>query len=393
MLKFRVASLVLAGAVLAWPLAGHAQKTGEVKIGVNESLSGNFAAIGAPTISALRLAIKEINDKGGFKVADTTYTLKLVEYDNKSNTAGAVAGMTSLIEDSGVKFVFGPTVSPLASQSAEISVPAKVIHLSGATSWQANGDLSDPKKPLLFGTQMVFTRISEIDAAAFKLLGAKKVALLGQDDDVLKAVAPGIAKSLAAQGIPSVTVPFPIGTADFSPYITRIKNEGADGIYFTFPQARAIEALRYVVDFKAAQNGFGGRNLDPDIALKNATGGPIPTPFFTTGNTPSMQYPPNEKVRAYAQRLIAFAPNVAGPNVTLSFFNYDFVPMLVEAMVQAGSVTDTTKIGEKLTGLTYDGVMGKICFGKDIRTAGLDGGLVIVRDGKVTSEEFPSSCK
>ena len=393
MLKYSLTSLALAGAVLAWPLAGHAQKSGEVKIGINESLSGNFAAIGAPTTSAIRMAAKEINDKGGFKIGDTTYTLKIIEYDNKSNTAGAVAGMNSLIEDNGVKFVFGPTVSPLASQSEEISVPAKVIHLSGATSWQANGDLSNPNKPLLFGTQMNFNRISDIDAAAFKLLGAKKVALLGQDDDVLKAVVPGITKSLTAAGIASVVVPFPIGTADFSPYITRIKSENADGIYFTFPQARAIEALRYVVDFKAAQNGFGGRNLDPDIALKNAIGGPIPTPFFTTGNTPSFQYPPNEKVKAYAERLLAFAPNVAGPNVTLSFFNYDFVAMLVEAMKQAGSVTDTTKIGATLTGLTYDGVIGRICFGKDIRTAGLDGGLVIVRDGKVKSEEFPSSCK
>ena len=62
-------------------------------------------------------------------------------------------------------------------------------------------------------------------------------------------------------------------------------------------------------------------------------------------------------------------------------------------MKKAGSVTDTDRIGAELAALTYDGVIGKTCFGKSLRTASLDGGMLVVRDGKLDSRVIPSPCK
>ena len=65
---------------------------------------------------------------------------------------------------------------------------------------------------------------------------------------------------------------------------------------------------------------------------------------------------------------------------------------VAEAMKQAGTVEDTAKIAAALGNMTYDGVAGRVCFGKDMRTAMYDSGLVIVKDGKASSSSIPSSC-
>src|SRR4051812_41415670 len=105
-----------AASALAVPAAQAQGKTGVVRIGINDSLSGALVAFGTPPVAALRLAIKDINEKG-FVVGDTTYRFQAVEVDNRSEGAAAVAGMTRLVEDEKVRFVFGPTVSALANQA------------------------------------------------------------------------------------------------------------------------------------------------------------------------------------------------------------------------------------------------------------------------------------
>jgi branched-chain amino acid transport system substrate-binding protein len=98
-------------------------------------------------------------------------------------------------------------------------------------------------------------------------------------------------------------------------------------------------------------------------------------------------------VKAFRDRLVAFDKNVNGPVATFAFFTYDFVYMLVEAMKKAGTVDDTAKVGKALADLTYNGVIGKICFGKEMRTAISDGGVIFIKDGKVDSRTLPSTCK
>lgn len=368
-------------------------KTGTVKIGLNESLSGAFQPVGVPPAAAVRMAVKEINDKGGFTVAGVNYKLTITESDNQSTPASALAGITKLVEDEKVKFMFGPTQSALAIQTAEVTVPADVIHFSAASLWQSRGLLSDPSRPLLFGTQNSVAYINQFDIAGIKELGAKKVVMITQDDDTSKSIFPRLIPDMKEAGIDLVIILFPTNTADLTPYVIRAKNEKPDLIYYFFPQARTGEVLRTAIDLNAAPM-FGGRAISPKAAMSDAIGKPISIPFFTTFASPSFDYPPNAKVQDFRDRLVAFDKNVAGPVASFAFFSYDFVYMLVEAMKKAGTVDDTAKIGKALDQLTYDGVIGKICFGKDnMRTAVNDGGLIFVKDGKVDSRTIPSPCK
>jgi len=386
-IRYTFASTLLAGSLMAMPAWADT-----VRIGLNESLSGSFQAVGLPPSAAIRMAVKEINDAGGFTVAGKSYTLELIEVDNQSQPASAMAGMSKLVEDEGVKFVFGPTQSALAIQTAEVTQPAEVIHFSAATLWQSTGLLSDTSKPLLFGTQQPSAEIVRFEVEALKTIGAKKVVLLTQDDETSKSIFPTLLPSLEKEGIAVETVLFPADTGDLASYVTRAKSTSPDTIFFFWPQARVNEVLRPVVDLKAAEN-FGGRQLSPAAALGGATGSALPITFFSSYSSPNFEYPPNEKIEAYRERLLAFEPAVSGAFGSFSFWGYDFVPMLVEAMKQAGTVEDTKAIAEVLKTMSYEGVVGTICFGKEMRTARSDGGLVYVKDGEVDSRVFPNTCE
>ena len=380
-------------AVATQPVFAQTGRTGVIKIGINESLSGSFVAAGQPPAAAAKMAAKEINDRGGIVVGGVTYKFEVIEVDNQSQTASAVAGMTRLVDDEKIKFVFGPTVSTFATQTSALTVPAKVMQFSAATSWQASGYLSDASKPLLFGVQLPASRVTEIDASAFKLLGATKVTYLSQDDDVTKATWPSFHVPMKAANIGVSLTVFPVGTNDYSSYVSRAKGEGVEGIYLGWPQSLVREVLRTVVDLNAGPKAFGGRALDPNAALKTAIGKPVPVPFFSTGLTPSFDYPPNAKVKAFTERIKAFAPNLPNALINGVFYTYDVFYMLAEAMKQAGTVEDTAKLAALMGNMTYDGVAGKVCFGKEIRTVMYDGGLLLIKDGKVESRSIPSTCK
>lgn len=387
--------LSVAAVAMALPISGAmAQgKTGTVKIGINEQLSGAFVSVGVPPAAGVKLAVKEINDKGGFAVGGTTYRFQVIEVDNQSQTAPAVAGMTKLVEDDKVTVVFGPTIGSLAAQAQEVSVGAKVIHFSAATPWQTQGWLSGAAKPLLFGTQNAISLTSIMDLKGLTQLGVKKVAFMSLDDEVTKGNLPGFLAAAKAAGVTVVTVLAPPKTADWSSFVTRAKGENVDGIYFLYPAASAPDVIRSVLDLKVPLKAFGGRAIEPTVAIKAGAGKALPFVFFSTLPTPSFEYPANSRTKAFAERIKAFDPNVAGPNAGFAFWTYDYVYMLVEAMKKAGTVGDNLKIAQALSSMTYNGVAGKICFGKEIRTASLDGGQVFVRDGKIEAKAIPSSCK
>ncbi len=393
----RILLKAIAVAALALPMASATAqgRTGVVKIGINEMLSGMFVTVGVPASAGVRLAVKEINDKGGVSVGGTTYKFEITEADNKSSTADAVAAMNKLVNDDKIKFVFGPTVGALASQSQEVVIPAKVINFSAATTWQSGGMLAPSSKAtLLMGTQMAVSAISTIDIGAMKEYGVKKVAFISPDDETTKANMVPFETAAKAAGIEAIFILHPPKTTDYSSFVTRAGGEKVDGIYFLYPQANAPDILRAIVELKIPIKVFGGRALDPQFAVKTAIGRPLPFPFYSTLNTPSIDYPGNAQVKAFAERLRAFDPKVVGSTANFVFFSYDFMHMLAEAMKIAGTVEDTERIGKVLTSMTYSGVAGKICYNNPaMRTASLDGGLIYVRDGKIEGKTFPSSCK
>jgi ABC-type branched-subunit amino acid transport system substrate-binding protein len=219
-----------------------------------------------------------------------------------------------------------------------------------------------------------------------------KFGILSQDDDTSKGNVPSVVAALEAEGHEVVDIRFPPDTTDFTSFLTRMKSEGVDVIFYFYPQARAAEVIALGVQLDAAPGGYATRNVDPAVAVSGAVGGPLPVPFFSAQGTPSFAYPPNEQVQEFADNLKAFDPNMPLTGANSAFYTYDFVYMLTKAMQDAGTVDDPAAVAEALRALTYEGVAGKVCWADDQQNAVYDTGLVFVRDGEVDSTIRESDC-
>jgi len=67
--------------------SGAAAEDNTVKIGVNAALTGSFVSAGNTIHNAVKLAVKQINDAGGFVVNGKTYKLEPYYRDDRTDAS------------------------------------------------------------------------------------------------------------------------------------------------------------------------------------------------------------------------------------------------------------------------------------------------------------------
>lgn len=105
-----------------------------ITLGAAVSLTGKYALNGANTKNGYDLAVRQINDKGGIKVGETSYTLEVRYYDDESTPARGTALVERLIQQDGVKYILGPYSSGLTKAILPIIERYKVpmVEANGA---------------------------------------------------------------------------------------------------------------------------------------------------------------------------------------------------------------------------------------------------------------------
>ena len=110
--------LVLAAAQLASPFVISARAADAVKIGLDNPLTGTYAALGKNELIGCQLALEQINAKGGILGRQ----VELLVEDSTSGDAGtAVQKARKLIERDKVNFLLGNVNSALALAMAQVS--------------------------------------------------------------------------------------------------------------------------------------------------------------------------------------------------------------------------------------------------------------------------------
>jgi branched-chain amino acid transport system substrate-binding protein len=107
---------------------------GTITLGAAVSITGKYSTNGMNTRDGYDLAVKAINDKGGVKVGDKTYKLKVVYYDDESTPARSAQLVERLIKQDGVQLVLGPYGSGLTKAVAPVTEKFKVpmVEANGA---------------------------------------------------------------------------------------------------------------------------------------------------------------------------------------------------------------------------------------------------------------------
>lgn len=236
----------LAGvAQVASPFVITARASDVVKIGLDNPLTGPYAALGKNELIGARYAIEQINAKGGILGRKA----ELLVEDSTSGDAGtAVQKARKLIDRDKVDFLVGNINSALAQAIANVSYEKKVFHVvpGGHTDSVTGSNCHWDVFRICNTTQM---EASAVAGTLIKTAG-KKWYYLTPDYAFGHTLQAGLEKAAAKLGGTKLGGDLtPLGTTDFSSYLIKAQAAKPDVIIFLQAGDDAVNALKQAVQF------------------------------------------------------------------------------------------------------------------------------------------------
>ncbi len=335
-------------------------ETGEVKWGFLFELSGGLLqGFGEPTGDGVKLAVKEINDAGGFQVGDTIYTINLVERDTQSNVQTTIADTQELIQDEGVNVLWGPATLG-ETEATQITQSQQVLHLCPCQERETHAlssvEQAENESHWAFQTLLPFSLLSNQGARNFLRDWPQfhSMALLCQNSATGHDVCGRTGEAYAKVGINVVAEEyFPAETTDFSPFLTSIKQKNPDYLFNYDDPLKQASLVRQALELDVGRLQIA--SLPADL-IESLVGRPLTVPVIAGAAPRNAVQPTSQEVADYFERYKAFKGGQLPLASFVSLLTYDYVYMLVAAMQQADTVEDTTAIADALEELHYDGV-------------------------------------
>lgn len=198
------------------------------KVGVITSLSGSEAYGGNVTRRGYELWAETVNKKGGIKVGDKSYQVKLVFADDQSDPNAGADAAQRMITSEKVDFILGPYTSGVTIAVSPILEKYKVPMITGSAEspliWKQKFKYTFGTIPAvdLTGSQPISTLAKEVGTPP------ASIAILGVNDPFSKATAEAFKAAAEKEGIKIVKFDIvPAGT-DFTPLISAIKSMNPD---------------------------------------------------------------------------------------------------------------------------------------------------------------------
>jgi branched-chain amino acid transport system substrate-binding protein len=235
-----------AGALqVAGPFINKARAAEPVLIGLDNPLTGTYAALGKNELTGCQLAIEQINAKGGILGRPA----KLIVEDSTSGDAGtAVQKARKLIERDKVNFLLGNVNSALSVAMAQVSNEKGVLHIvpGGHTDPVTGTSCHWNVFRVCNTTRMETNSISKI---LFNKFG-KRWYFLTPDYAFGHTLQQGFEASLKEFGGTELGADLtPLGTTDFSSYLIKAQAANPDVIIFLQAGDDAVNALKQAVQF------------------------------------------------------------------------------------------------------------------------------------------------
>ena len=239
------AGLVVAAAQVASPFVWRARAADSVKIGVDNTLTGTYAALGKNEQVGIQLAVDQINAKGGILGRN----VELVVEDSTSGDAGtAVQKARKLIDGDKVDFLLGNVNSALSLAMAQVSYEKKILHVVPGGHTDAVTGASCHWNVFRV-CNMTQTLAAAVASALIKDYG-KKFYYITPDYAYGHSMEAGLIKASAALGGVRVGGDLaPLGTVDFSSYLIKAQAANPDVIVFLVGGDDMVNALKQAVQF------------------------------------------------------------------------------------------------------------------------------------------------
>lgn len=369
---------------LAFVLSAGVAHAQAIRIGVNEPLTGPFAASGTYVVNGARIAADEINAKGGV----LGKKLELVVEDNKSNPTEAAAVAEKLITSDKTPVLMGAWGSSLT-----LAVMPKLADYETAmlVETSSSGKITTSGNPYVFRISPPSALEAEAFAPMVEKLGLKKVDFLAINNDWGRGAAADFGKMLKGKGVTvGLVETMDQGAQDMSAQLSKLKGSDADTIMITaavdqltllFKQMAALGLKKRIITTGGSQN--------PDQIIAQAGNAAEGTMHLTTFLPWYPEKTPNPAATAYfigewKKRGFEFA------GVTESFRGYDGI-RAIAAAIEKGGAADAASIKKGFWSVDFTGLNGQIRFAKagpagsesgqskpDVYLVKIDGGKVVV---------------
>lgn len=114
-------ALVIGSSSVAWGA------NEELKIGFVGVTSGPAAAWGTSNVRSMQTRADWLNEKGGVKIGEKTYDIKIVTFDDQKDPKRAIAGMEKMAQE-GIHYVVGPNVDDGAAAVRPVAEKNNIIY-------------------------------------------------------------------------------------------------------------------------------------------------------------------------------------------------------------------------------------------------------------------------
>ncbi|HEX8417415.1 MAG TPA: ABC transporter substrate-binding protein, partial [Methylobacterium sp.] len=228
-----------------------------IRIGVNEPLTGAFAASGTYVVNGAKIAADEINAKGGV----LGRKIELVVEDNKSNPTEAAAVAEKLITSDKTPVMMGAWGSSLT-----LAVMPKLADYETAmlVETSSSGKITTSGNPYVFRISPPSALEAEAFSPMVAKLGLKKVDFLAINNDWGRGAAADFTKMLKEKGVTvGLVETMDQGGQDMSAQLSKLKGSDADTIMITaavdqltliFKQMAALGLKKRVITTGGSQN-------------------------------------------------------------------------------------------------------------------------------------------
>jgi branched-chain amino acid transport system substrate-binding protein len=330
--------------------SGEFKLTGDLNIGMVSSFTGPLATIYAPFSAGAKLAIEEINAKGGIAGAKINF----VQADDQSNPANVPAATLGLL-DKKVNFCLGPIGSNAIVASDALN-KAKIMQFG----YSDNPDLANTSKfPYSFRYVWSPEQSSKLIVDWYKKQGWDKVAILAENTVYGQTDAPATEKYMKSIGMtPTLFEYFQPGTADFTPLLRKCEDAKTQAIvWWTQGGPEGVSVIRNIDSLKSKMV-LGGIGLFA-FGLAGAVS------QETLDKTYSFQWkrttytdsePVGAKVKALRDNLAAKGADWLGPTGSGVSPFYDMVYHL-KAAIEGAKSTESTAVVKWMEKNPFDGAM------------------------------------
>ncbi len=367
------------GLALGFAIALAGTASAQVKFGMAGPITGPSAATGAQMKNGVDQAAEDINKSGGILGQKIT-----VEYGDDVSDPKQGVSVANKFAGDGVKFVIGNYNSGVTIPSSEVYQENNILEISPAST---NPTVTERKMWNIF-------RVCGRDDQQGKVAGAyilkhfkgKKVAVVhdkttygkGLADETKKAINKGGMKEVLYEGINT-------GEKDYSALVSKIKQSGADLVYFGGLYTEGGLIVRQMRDQGVKAPLMGGDGITSDEFA--SVGGP-----GVEGTL--MTYGPDPRNKPEAKNVVAeFRAKKFEPEA-YTLYSYAGVQVIKQAAEAAKSL-DPKKVAEKMhSGMKFKTVLGDLSFDKKGDITKLDYVMYLWKkdaSGKVTYVECPGS--